>query len=268
MRTAIAASLLTALLAAVASAGTEQEVAQTLTQRLRTAFGEHRDLCGVHELRMTAAMTVAGDKRDLDLAIARQQLAADLAAAATVMAGADPQQQPPQLRAQYIQGIATAVQQFQQALGTAHQEWANATSQAFTRMQQDEAATLNTLQQGLSSASQSVVTGIQSIPADVAPDANFALPDLSGQANVPEALSGADKALAETRAKYREDLKDLLGTAYTELKAAVAIATPADRATAVRKAASKLRMVCLDRHDQYDSDVRTIVRKALLQATE
>ena len=161
MKRLLVGILLLALLAAVAQAATEQEVAQTLTQRLRTAFGEHRNLCGVHELRMTAAMTVAADKRDLDLAIARQQLAADLAAAVAVMAGADPQQQPAQLRAQYIQGIAAAVQQFQQALGATHQEWATATSQAFTRMQQDEAATLNTLQQGLTSASQSAVTGIE-----------------------------------------------------------------------------------------------------------
>jgi hypothetical protein len=268
MRRLTIVCLLLVICAALAGAATEQETAASLAQRIQTASGERRNVCAVQELRMTAALTVASDKRDLDLAIARQQLSADLAAGAAGMVGADPGLQPPQLRAQYVQAINTAMQQFISVVNTSHQEWSTQVNAAFQRLNQDEAAALQSLQQSLSTALQSASAGISGIPADVPPTVPEGMPDLTGAVQTEEVITSAEKAIAEARARYRDDIGKALAQGYADLKAAVANTVPAERADGIRTAVNKLRLICLDRYDQYDNEVRAILRKALLAALQ
>ncbi|NPV48758.1 MAG: hypothetical protein HPY69_17600 [Armatimonadetes bacterium] len=268
MRQLTVVCLLLVLCTALAAAATEQEAATALTQRIQRALAERRNVCAVQELRLTAALTVASDKRDLDMAIARQQLSADLAAGAASMVGADPALQPAQLRAQYVQAINTAMQQFTQVVNASQQEWSTQVNAAFQRLNQDEGAAQQTLNQALSTAQQSATTAIGGIPADVAPTIAEGMPDLTGAVQTDDVIASAEKSIAEARASYRQDVAKALAEGYAELKAAVANTVPAERADGIRAAINKLRLVCLDRYDQYDNEVRSILRKALLAALQ
>lgn len=268
MRQLTVTCLLLALCTALAAAATEQEAAASLAQRIQQALGERRNVCAVQELRLTATLTVASDKRDLDMAIARQQLSAELAAGAASMVGADPALQPPQLRAQYIQAINAAMQQFIQVINTSQQEWSTQVNGAFQRLNQEEGNAHQTLNQALSTAQQSATTTLGGIPADVAPTIPEGMADLTGTVQTEEVITAAEKSIAEARASYRDDLSKALAQGYAELKAAVANTVPAERTASIRSAVSRLRLVCLDRYDQYNSEVRSILRKALLAALQ
>ena len=251
---------------APARAASEQEVADAFVGRLRTATADSEDEWALSDLRLEALLRLAGDRRTLQLQIARKQLAADLASAAVDLAAAPGG--AAQARGGYTQAVSAALGQYQQAVGAAYNQWAQDCGAAYNRAQQDSGASLNALQQALSAASQGFASGMQDPAlAEMPPLIEPVMPDLTAAGALgPEQLPGVEKSLNDARASCRNDLAQALAACDPELQDAIVMAAGPDRATAVRKVIAKLKLSCLDRQDQYEAEVRAILRKALLGA--
>jgi hypothetical protein len=81
-------------------------------------------------------------------------------------------------------------------------------------------------------------------------------------------LAALDQALAVARQGYQEEVAAALEACDAELAAALPLAPGPDMTTAMQKAIRKLKITGLDRHDQYEAEVRAALRKALLAAVE
>lgn len=246
-------------------AQTEQEAVDALLQRLGSASAEAQSDWTVSEIRLAASLRIASDRRELELQIAQKQLGAELAAAAAELTKAG-EQNAAQARGAYMQATTTALGQFQQALGSLYSQWSQDTGAVYNRAMQEASGTLSTLQQALSSALQTFMTAIQDPDLrEMPPVIEAKLPDFQGwQKLTPNEVQALEKAIADSRESYHKDVAAMLAASNGELEQAIGLETPAERTAAIRKAINKLKVTCLDRHDQYAGEVRAILRKALL----
>ena len=264
IRTATAA-LLFLCAGTIGQAATEQEILDDFVSRLKQSMGSAQEEWVVSDLRVTSALQAAGDKRTLATAIAQKHLGAELAAAAVELAagGAD----PGQARSQFTQAISQACSQYQQAMSSAYTDWSQDCSAAYSRAQQDGSGTLSAAQQATSAALQEAIQALQDPGmAAMPPLVEARLPNLMPDpARAETVAASVQKAVAEARQRYRVDVAVAFAAGDKDLEAAAAQGTAGDRAAAIRQAINKLKAICLDRHDQYEAEARSAVRKALLE---
>jgi hypothetical protein len=252
----------------IGQAATEQEILDDFVGRLKQSMGSAQGERVICDLRLTSALQAASDKQALATAIAQKQLGAELAAAAAELAAGGAE--PGQARSQFTQAVSQGCNQYQQAMGAAYNEWSQDCSAAYGRAQQDAGGTLSAAQQAVSAAQQGAMQALQGpdMPA-MPPIVEARLPNLMPDPARSEAVAaGVQKAVAEARQRYLADVAAALAEGDKELDAAVAHDAAADRAAAIRQAINKLRAICLDRHDQYEAEVRSAVRKALLESPD
>jgi hypothetical protein len=268
MSVLLGAIVLSAWVPAPAPGATEQEALEELFETMRTASERLVRAKAVEQYQTQSALEITAEERELNMLFAQRALAADIAVATTELVASDAAAS--EARREYQSAVSQALSRFRQGINEAQNDWSRSWNEAYNRIQRSSSDAFQEIYNDISRA-QSTLSNVfvGGNAADMPPVIEPSLPDFSVEADgIVDVVKELQKAGDEARARYRVDIAAAAVTCDEALSTALSLPPGDEMAAAMRKAVVAFKIACLDRHDQYAVEVRTIARHALLRAEE